>query len=261
MRSNLRYPILAGLAVLALALSLASNAQAGPPFVTDDPETTPFQHWEIDLATQQFHAAHGWSGTVPQLELDYGVLPDVQLHVIGLSSYDRSPGEPAHFGAGDTELGVKYRFIHETDSMPQVGIFPLVELPTGNSSEGLGNGRAQVFLPIWLQKSIGPWTTYGGGGYWFNPGPENHNYWYAGWLVQRKVTASFSPGLEIQFRSTQTVGGRPSTALNAGATWDLNDTYHILFSAGHTVQGESQFQGYLALQITFGPKEDDKSKK
>jgi hypothetical protein len=41
------------------------------------------------------------------------------------------------------ELGVKYRFLHEDQNgcIPQVGIFPLVELPTGDSSRGLAIGR------------------------------------------------------------------------------------------------------------------------
>jgi hypothetical protein len=254
-----RFPILLRLTVLTL--SLAGAAYAGPPYITDDPEPVDLHHWEVYLATQQFHSADGWSGTAPHLEVNYGVVPDMQLHVIAPLSYNRPPGDLAHYGYGDTELGIKYRFVHETDSCPQIGIFPLVELPTGNSTEGLGNGKAQVFLPIWLQKKFGDWTTFGGGGYWFNPGPDNHDYWFAGWVLQRKLTASFSPGLEIQFRSTQTIGGEPSTALNAGGVWDLSDTYHLMFSAGHTIQGRSEFQGYAAFQITFGPKEEGQSKK
>jgi len=28
--------------------------------------------------------------------------------------------------------------------MPQVGVFPLLEIPTGNAEKGLGSGNAQV---------------------------------------------------------------------------------------------------------------------
>jgi len=257
-----RFRFFAGLA--GLTLSLSGIAHAGPPFITDDPEPVEYRHWEFMLATQQFHNADGWSGTSPHLELNYGVIPDVQLHVIAPIGYNKAPGEPAHFGYADTELGVKYRFVHETDILPQIGFFPLVELPTGNHAEDLGNGKTQLFLPIWMQKKFGDWTTYGGGGYWFNPGEGNHDYWFAGWEVQRKITESFTAGMEIQFRTPDTVDGHSSTALNAGGIWDLSENYHILFSAGHTVQGPSEFQGYLAFQITWGPKEakeDGKSKK
>ena len=255
---KLRSHFLASLALVALTRA----AHAGPPFLTDDPEPVDHLHWEIILATQQFHDAGGWSGTSPHMEINYGAVPDVQLHVLISNAYNKAPGESAHFGYGDTELGVKYRFLHETKYLPEIAMYPTVELPTGNRNEDLGNGKAQVFLPIWMQKNFGDWTTYGGGGYWFNPGPGNHDFWFFGWQVQRKITKSFTAGMEIQLRTPDSVDGHVSTALNAGGILDFSDTYHLLFSAGHTVQGPSQFQGYLGLQITFGPKEvkDGKSK-
>jgi len=55
---------------------------AGPPFVTDDPEPVAYQHWELYLASQHIEAADGWSGTAPHIELNYGVVTNVQLHLI-----------------------------------------------------------------------------------------------------------------------------------------------------------------------------------
>ncbi|MEI6534315.1 MAG: hypothetical protein WCN98_03165 [Verrucomicrobiaceae bacterium] len=246
------------LAILTvLAFSIAGLIHAGPPFVTDDPEPVELHHWEFYLATQQYHNSDGWSGTAPHLELNYGAAPDLQLHLIAPFPYDKPMDVTSHHGYGDTELGFKYRFVHtgEEGSEFQVGIFPLVELPTGNSDKGLGNGKTQVFVPLWIQKEFGKWTTYGGGGYWFNPGEGNRDYWYAGWEVQRKLTESLTAGIEVQFRTADTVDARNSFALNAGGIWDLSEKYHILFSAGHTVSGRREFQGYLALQITLGPED------
>lgn len=234
-------------------------AHAGPPFITDDPEPVELHHWEINIGTMDFRDAPGdWSGFAPLLEVNYGALPDVQLHIIAPFAFDKPHDERGHYGYGDTELGVKYRFVHEDEHgwRPQIGIFPLVELPTGNHELGLGNGKAQVFLPVWIEKSFGKWTTYGGGGWWYNPGDaDNRNYWLAGWEIQRKITESFTLGAEI-FHTTADVRGESSaTGLNLGAIWDLNDHYHILASAGHSVHGISEFTGYLALQITLGPDE------
>jgi hypothetical protein len=36
----------------------------------------------------------------------------------------------------------------------------------------------------------------------------------------------------------------------------FSDTYHLLVSAWHTVQGRITFQGYLAFQIMFGPEQE-----
>lgn len=249
-----RFPIVSRLTIASLALTAV--AHAGPPFVTDDPEPVDYQHWEVYIASQHTHNADGWSGTAPHLEINYGLVPDVQIHAIVPFSYVKPTGMHTTYGFGDMELGVKWRFIQETDTRPMVGIFPLVELPTGNSSHGLGNGKAQFFLPLWLQKKFGDWSTYGGGGYWFNPGAGNRNWWYAGWQVQRKITEPLSLGAEIQYRTADTIGGCSSVALNGGGILDLNKNTHLLFSAGHTVSGRSEFQGYLALQFTFGREEE-----
>jgi hypothetical protein len=78
-----------------------------------------------------------------------------------------------------TTNGIKYRFVAETDSVPQMGVFPLLEVPSGNRHEALGSEQLQLFLPLWLQKSWGrkdnQWTSYGGGGYWITPGRGNQN--------------------------------------------------------------------------------------
>jgi len=119
--------------------------------VTDDPEPVAYQHWELYLASQHFETADGWSGTAPHIELNYGVVTNVQLHLIAPMAYDAPSGGSTHYGYGDTELGVKFRFIQETEHLPQVGIFPLLEIPTGSKSDGLGSGQVQAFLPLWLQ--------------------------------------------------------------------------------------------------------------
>src|SRR5271157_5049838 len=75
----------------------------------------------------------------------------------------------------------KYRFIQETAKCPQIGVFPLLEVPTGNSRLGLGNGQLWARLPLWIQKSYGPWTTYGGVGYQINHAPAMKDSLFAGW--------------------------------------------------------------------------------
>ncbi len=65
--------------------------RAGPPFVTDDPEPVDYQHWEFYIASQDAKMGGDWSGTAPHFELNYGVVPDVQLHLIAPLAYDVPP--------------------------------------------------------------------------------------------------------------------------------------------------------------------------
>jgi len=249
------------IATLLSIVATATLAWAGPPFTTDDPEPVEYQHWEVYLASRSFHDKGGWSGTSPELEVNYGAIPNLQLHLIAPVTFVAPPHDSRRFGYGDTELGAKYRFVEETEFLPQIGTFPLIELPSGDRERGLGTGHAQVFFPLWLQKSFEAWTTYGGGGYWFNPGKDNHDWGFIGWEVQREVSSGLTLGAEIFHETTSEKGGASNTKLNAGAIYNFTENYHLLLSAGHTVQGPGRFQAYVAFQVTFGPeKHSDASK-
>lgn len=231
----------------------ADSAWAGPPFLTDDPEPVDYQHWEVYVGSILNHSNGVWSGFAPHLEVNYGALSNLQLHVIAPISFSSPSDGATHFGYGDTELGIKYRFVQETTNWPQIGVFPLLEVPTGDARLGLGSGQLQAFLPVWAQKSFGQWTTYGGGGYWINPGAGNRNWWYGGWLLQRQVTTNLAIGAEIYHETAQVVGGSSETDFNIGSIFDFSEHHHLLLSAGHTFQGPGAFQAYLAFQFTFGP--------
>lgn len=239
--------------LIALSCLLVTSALAGPPYVTDDPEPVEYQHWEVYLASLLFRDAGTWSGTAPHVEVNYGAAHNLQLHTILPMSFVRSPDGTMTYGYGDTELGAKYRFVEETTSRPQIGIFPLLEIPTGDAHRGLGSGHVQLFLPLWLQKSYGPWLTYGGGGYWINPGAGNHDWGFLGWQVQRQLLPNLNLGAEVFHTTVRELGGEPETLFNIGLVLDLTELQHVLVSAGRGLQGANEFQGYLAYQLTVGP--------
>lgn len=123
--------------ILALAVLAPATAWAGPPFITDDPETVEYQHGEFYIASQYANNKDSKEGTAPHFEFNYGIIPDVQLHLLVPLAFVHPNGGPTMYGFGDTEVGVKYRFLHETDSVPQVGTFPIVHLPTGDSDRAV----------------------------------------------------------------------------------------------------------------------------
>ncbi len=264
-RKNLSVVAGAALASAVFTLILAiGQALAGPPFITDDPEPVEFRHWEVYLASQWAHDRHeGTSATLPHVEVNYGIIPDVQLHTIIPMAYSNPHEGSTQYGPGDMEFGVKYRFIHEDDEgwIPQAGTFPIVDLPTGDSSRGLGEGRIKIFFPLWIQKSWGPWTTYGGGGFWYHPGEGNKNYWFTGWLLQRDISKALTLGAEVFNMSPRAKGESDETGFNAGGFVNLSEVHHILFSAGRDFKGPNTFSAYLAFQWTFGPKQEGVIKK
>ena len=236
---------------LVLAALLAASLWAGPPFLTDDPEPVELHHMELYGSWMGSRTPEGASGSLPLLEFNLGILPEVQFHIVAPLAYAQPAGQPTTRGYGDTELGLKVRLLRETAWLPQIGIFPLVEIPTVSAPRGLGAGHTQVYLPVWIQKSWGPWTTYGGTGWWRNPGTGQRNWRYLGWLLQRDLSAQVTLGAELYRQTASTVGGRASDGCTLGAIVNLSDRDHLLVSAGRNLSGDRETHVYLGYQMTL----------
>lgn len=237
-------------ALLLAAACLAPLSRAGAPYATDDPEPVDYRHFEIYVASLAEHTPGDTDGIATSFEINYGILPDTHLHIMVPLAFDAAAGEPARAGVGDTEIAVKRRLIDETETHPQVAVYPTVELPTGSSARGLGAGHTQVYLPLWMQKGFGKWTTYGGGGYWINPGAGNRNWVFVGWHLERQVLPNLSIGAEVYHEGSRSVGAAPDTRANLGLVWDLSESSHLLASAGPVVRGPAGYQVYLGWQFT-----------
>jgi hypothetical protein len=243
-------------AVAAGLLVAAGAAWAGPPFMTDDPEPLETGHSEAYVFSSYDRGPDSGRQTqAPAFEFNHSPYDDVHLHLMVPFTNAYPADGSAQHGLGDIELGVKYRFVHETDDRPQVGVFPMLELPTGDSGKGLGNGRTWGTFPLWIQKSWGDWTTYGGIGRAFNSAPGMRNYSFGGWLLQRKVTDALVLGGEVFAQGAATIDGRSSTFVNIGGTYSglkVCGNCSLLFRVGHTVSGESHTGAYLGLYWEWG---------
>jgi hypothetical protein len=237
--------------VLLCAILCHTELRAGPPFVTDDPEPVAYHHWEIYVASEVLKNAFGIQGTVPHVEVNFGILPETQLHVIAPFAFFRDTLGATSAGLGDIELGVKFRFVKEYPWFPQVGTFPHVLIPTGDTAKNTGTGRYQVFVPLWLQKSFDRFTTYGGGGIWVSPGHPSFNYWSFGLECQYDITGWVTAGAEVFSNTAAPASGQAETGINAGAIFNVNAAHHILVSAGTDVRGPNHFMAYAAYQLTL----------
>ena len=242
--------------VLFLLLTCGLPALAGPPFITDDPEPVDYQHFEINTAMQGTYTRDGRAGAWPTIDANYGLLPNVQFHVGLFASYAKVEGEPFHFGYGDTEVGIKYRFIDEDEEgwRPQVAVYPITQFPTGSSSKELGAGHQRTILPIWVQKSFGDWTTYGGGGYWLNKSDVDRDYWFAGWVLLRKINEEWTLGGELFYNTANQVEAKASTGFNLGGYYNFDEQDHLIFTFGRGVQNAeatNRFSYYVGYQLQF----------
>ena len=222
--------------ILLLLVLTATLAHAGPPFQTDDPDPVPYGHFEAYLfELSDGTATGGTSLELPAFEMNWGAVPNVQLHMVVPMATSFAPHSgPVNFGISDMELGVKYRFVEETATRPEIGIFPSVELPTGNAARGLGVGATWYRLPLWLQKSWGPWTSYGGGGAVIAHAPGYQNYPFAGWLLQREITKKLTLGGEVFGHGAEGAAAtapRSSVMADFGGNYNITPGFQLLFAA------------------------------
>jgi hypothetical protein len=205
--------------------------------------------------------AGGTALEAPAYEVNYGVVPNVQLHLVLPLIASFAPGSNStNYGLGDTELGAKVRFVKETKRVPEVGIFPFFELPSGNADKGLGVGATWYRLPLWIQKSWGPsdrqWTSYGGGGEAIVPATGYKDYPFSGLLVQRQLSKKLTLGTELFGHGAEgpaATSTRAATLLDLGGIYEFKPGFDLLFAAGRSIHGQPETYTYLSLYWTWGP--------
>jgi hypothetical protein len=234
----------------ALVVFCCTIARAGPPFLTDDPEPVERGHTEVNLAMQVSHADSQRAGTL-SADVNYGCAREMQCHVAVPLAFASLPGAPSQAGLGDVELGVKYRFFDRPHDGVMAAIYPTAFLATGDASRGLGNGHTQFLLPVWVQKTLGPWTWDAGAGYLVNQAPDARNSWYLGLLAQRSFGDRLRLGAEVFHRTALARDAPPTSGFNLGATVKLTDTRNLLVSVGRGLQGLSanRFSFYAGYQL------------
>lgn len=236
-------------------LLTSATALAGPPFLTDDPEPVDYHHYEFyvfSILDKNNVAIEEPQLAIPAVEFNWGAIPNVQLHVAIPYAFSLPNAAPAANGLGDIEAGLKFRFIQEASNRPQVGIYPLFELPTGDVNRNLGNGKLWMKLPLWLQKSWGSWKTYGGAGYALNSAKDMRNYPFGGWLLQKDLNEKLTLGAELFSQGAVSTQSHSYTIFNVGGNYNFSKNFSLLFSVGRTVLGEEHTNGYVALYWTWG---------
>src|SRR5438093_2695691 len=218
--------------LLAICLS-----QAGPPFVTDDPEPPPPGGWEINVPFILERTPGKTEMDAPLFDLNYG-LPNIQLKLEIPVRIVHEDNNGTAAGPGDLLLGVKWRFFNSEKSQVQLGVYPQMLLPTGNHARGLGEGRTAFVLPLVAQKSWGKWTLYGNVGYWWQTAAETRNYVYAGAVLEREINQRLTLGAELFGNLPKERGSRSDVAFNLGGAWKVSKHVNLLFTGGRDIVGD-----------------------
>lgn len=160
MRPNLLGPFFL---LLTLLLLTPAEARAQMPFYTDDADTTEkgqihFEFFnEHDLLQKSAYPAKRQNTN--NFTVNYGLTDRVELGVnlpVLTIVNARTVPRGSVAGVGDTQFGVKYRFLdeHEGSRLPTLAVVFYVEAPTGDSARQLGSGLTDYWLYGVAQKSL-----------------------------------------------------------------------------------------------------------
>jgi hypothetical protein len=251
-RRDLRQRLRAPLTSVAMLLCGTLSANAGPPYLSDDPEPTDYQHYEI-YAFGNGNVGDNGSGGEAGIDFNYGATPNLQLTAVLPLGYARGNGAPSPVNLGNIELAAKYRVLHQSDIGWDVAVFPRLFLPAGSAK--VGERHASFLLPLWFGKDWGErWSTFGGGGCVLNRGGNSRNFCLVGWTLAYQILPKLQIGGEVFHQTSDVKDGRATTVIGAGAHYDLSDNYHLLAYVGPTVQNASadnRYTWYGSVLFTF----------
>jgi len=243
-----------GLCGIALALfsQEAVHAQAGPPFLTNDPGTPGNANWEINVASMQTIARGASSYQVPQIDLNYGLGDRIQLTYEVPYVLQTGGGQPVQSGWGNGYPGVKWRFLDEGEGGWQMSIFPQVETAASQLArqKGIAEAGPRYLLPLEVTKEVGPVDLDFEAGYYVaGHGPKER---ILGLVAGRSVTERLE--LDAEIYDDRADDAQPhSTTLDLGGRYKLRQGIIALFMAGRSLNGLSdgqpEFIGYFGVQI------------
>ena len=126
--------------------------------ITDDTETVPKGHWEINTA---FTIERGFDGRffgTPLLDINYGLSKNTQLKVEIPWLVLRRNGQRGISGLGNTNIGVRWRFRDEDEKhRVAISIYPQIEFnnPTSSVRRGLVDKGPEFLMPLQWQTMVG----------------------------------------------------------------------------------------------------------
>lgn len=242
-----------GVALTLAASLIAVEGLAGPPLETDDPDTPGPNKWEINLSSPFATRNDTWLFQ-PLLDLNYGVGESVQLKLKPRLVVLDEPGSGAEAGAGNIQLGVKWRFLDQDRHRVSLSFYPQADLnPPGNSVDrGLVTEGTQFLLPFQIQRVFGRSKLYAEAGYNWREGQTDE--WVLGLAAEHSLSDRFRLVGELRNVADDNFGDY-EFFFNAGFKWTFHEHITLLASAGRTL-AESRGEGaavfsYLGLQFTF----------
>ncbi len=242
------------LCAIAMTLPFAGSAraQAGPPFLTNDPGTPGNANWEINLGSMQTISRGVSSYEAPQIDLNFGLGDRIQLTYEVPYVLQSSSGQHVQSGWSNGYPGLKWRFLDDGEDGWQMSTFPQVETGASTRARQIGIGVAgpRYLLPLEVTRKFGTFDVDFEAGYYLaGHGPKER---ILGFVAGQSVTRQLE--LDVEVYDDRAHDTEPhSTTLDFGGRYKLGRGLIALFMAGRSLNGLSsgqpEFIGYFGIQI------------
>ena len=238
---------------------------AGPPLVTDDPDTPGANGYEVNWSTIVTKTRTDLTVSAPYLDMNYGSAENNQfkLELPLVNFVSPEIGEPTA-GIGDTLVGYKLRFLDEKEAGFNASTYPQLLVPTGNSKLDIGQGLTNLFLPVELSKHFfdKKLYVYGEAGQSISFSGSRFNYSYLGIAAEWEVNKKFTLMGEVGDFNYPGHGDPDNPFFNVGFNYKFSEHVALIGSAGRSFRNEQfdvpEFTSYLGFQFTGSFKKEKK---
>lgn len=241
----------AGLCCATSPALRVARADAGPPYITNDPGTPGNGNWEINLASMTTRSMGVTAWQIPQIDLNYGLGDRIQLTYEVPYVLESASGQPQASGFSNAFPGIKWRFLDQGEGGWQASVFPQFETAGSPATErsGIAEQGSRLLVPVEVARSVGPLDLDFEAGYYFaHRGPAER---ILGLVAGRRLTPRLE--LDVELYNDHAMGAPPNfTTLDLGGRYRLGRGFILLFMAGRSVvhsTGQVDFMSYLGIQI------------
>lgn len=228
-------------------------AQGGPPLITEDPGTPGTGNWEINAAVVAEATEDERLFEAPLLDINYGLGERIQLkYEIWWTTLDED-GKDVISGLGNSEVGVKYRFLDYEEHGLSMSVYPQYEFhnPTSSDERGLVDDPV-LLLPLQMARPIGPFEVTVEVGRAVVE--SSIDEWFYGTAAAYPLTERLELLGEFHVISTRGFENH-EFILNAGGEYSIDQHMNLLFSAGRSFAAgdieDREFLAYLGLQLLY----------
>jgi hypothetical protein len=223
--------------------------------ITDDPGTPGDGNWEINIAWTIERAGSAAVQEAPLLDAAFGVGDRIQLKYEVPWILAHEPGLGSRDGLGNSNLGVKWRFLDGGDSGWRISTFPQVEFRnpgSASSRRGLVGAGTTLLLPFEFERDYSLLSVnLDIGRVWHSKGDDE---WFGGIAVGRNAGERLELIAELHADASARIE-RSALTVNLGARWHAKEHGTLLLSFGRNLHNHfsehNAVVGYVGWQFTY----------